>query len=804
MAAKIVKAGYLSVKDGDGFMSFMWAKRWVVLREQTLALHRSEGSSAVTLLFLTSITSVSRSESKPFCFEVVTPERTLLLSCRSDDELYSWMEEIYARSTRTAVSGPTNFKHTMHVGFDSNSGALTGLPDQWRALLNSSAISREEMASNPQAVLDVLQFYTSGAANSPRPPMGLEIAGGAPPPAKVANGATVRSPTSPLSPAPPSPRPVEAAWSSNTPTPATTDPYGSLGMAPPLLSPTAEGGPMGHHHVRQPSLSHIHQHSVHRSDSYDSLNHAQATLSPRTERPPYDPFAATAAHQHQLPTPASSRPPTLVSPSPRVANGSNRAPSPTASLYRKPSLTRQPSLSRQQHHHQQQQQQQQSQQDQARGRDIRRPSAPSIATSRSVPPPSSRPARPMDPPPNTLPPPPPQQQANQGSIRPPPVVRSKSVSPGPSSSRSKSSSSRGEPRSPTSPTQGSGPIVKQPSASSSSTPSSTSSRAPTSTKPPKPAVAPNPAAAASKPKKPSPPPAAPASTEQILADLRAVVTGTDPSVYIKHRKIGQGGSGSVYLARHSVTKQRVAIKQMELSQQPRPDILVNEILIMKESRHPNIVNFLDSYLVGECLWVVMELMEGGPLNEVIEAFPGLFTERQIARIVREVCQGLDYLHQKRIIHRDIKSDNVLLDTNGRCCLTDFGFSALLASSLAKRTTLAGTAYWMAPEVVKQKHYSYKIDVWSLGIMMIEMIEGEPPYLDEEPLRALYLIATNGTPSLKDPSKVSMTMLEFLARSLTVDVDERASVAELLDHAFLQDVCSVDELVPLVMKAIGRP
>ncbi|KAG0325887.1 Protein kinase, partial [Dissophora globulifera] len=267
---------------------------------------------------------------------------------------------------------------------------------------------------------------------------------------------------------------------------------------------------------------------------------------------------------------------------------------------------------------------------------------------------------------------------------------------------------------------------------------------------------------------------------EVMEKLRSVVSSGDPStLYSKIKKVGQGASGSVYVAKHLTTNTKVAIKQMDLSMQPRKELVVNEILVMKESSNPNIVNYLDSFLVkNQELWVVMEYMEGGALTDVIDN--NKLSEAQIACICLETCKGLEHLHSQNIIHRDIKSDNVLMNSYGHVKITDFGFCAKLTDQKNKRATMVGTPYWMAPEVVKQKEYGAKVDIWSLGIMAIEMIEQEPPYLDEEPLKALYLIATNGTPTLKKPETLSPELKNFLAVCLCVDVKSRANSYELLD------------------------
>jgi len=304
------------------------------------------------------------------------------------------------------------------------------------------------------------------------------------------------------------------------------------------------------------------------------------------------------------------------------------------------------------------------------------------------------------------------------------------------------------------------------------------------------------------------------SDTQVMERLRSVVNLSNPlESYNKQKKIGQGASGSVYVARireaapsriaqdimrMNGPRAQVAIKQMDLRSQPRKELIVNEIIVMKESRHENIVNFLDAFLQEETfeLWVVMEFMEGGALTDVIDNNASI-SEDQIATICYETCKGLMHLHAQNIIHRDIKSDNVLLSSKGNVKITDFGFCAKLTEQRSKRATMVGTPYWMAPEVVKQKEYGSKVDIWSLGIMAIEMIESEPPYLNEEPLKALYLIATNGTPRLKKPERLSKELKAFLSVCLCVDVKSRATAEELCRHDFLQHGCSVPSLSELL-------
>uniref|UniRef100_A0A8D3DRR6 non-specific serine/threonine protein kinase n=1 Tax=Scophthalmus maximus TaxID=52904 RepID=A0A8D3DRR6_SCOMX len=269
--------------------------------------------------------------------------------------------------------------------------------------------------------------------------------------------------------------------------------------------------------------------------------------------------------------------------------------------------------------------------------------------------------------------------------------------------------------------------------------------------------------------------------EEILERLRSIVSVGDPKKkYTRFEKIGQGASGTVYTAIDIATGQEVAIKQMNLQQQPKKELIINEILVMRENKNSNIVNYLDSYLVGDELWVVMEYLAGGSLTDVVTET--CMDEGQIAAVCRECLQALDFLHSNQVIHRDIKSDNILLGMDGSVKLTDFGFCAQITPEQNKRSTMVGTPYWMAPEVVTRKAYGPKVDIWSLGIMAIEMVEGEPPYLNENPLRV----------------KPKLQLLLFLNLHLFHSVPTCPFCP--LQHSFLKLAKPLSSLTPLIVAA----
>jgi len=234
------------------------------------------------------------------------------------------------------------------------------------------------------------------------------------------------------------------------------------------------------------------------------------------------------------------------------------------------------------------------------------------------------------------------------------------------------------------------------------------------------------------------------------------------------------------------TANKVAIKSMKLEESYEED-LVLEIVMMQSLKHHNIVQFYDAYKIeDDKLWIVMEVMDGGCLTEILDLFPQVrLTEDQIAFVMTQVLTGLDYIHGLNKIHRDIKSDNVLLDTQGNAKLADFGYTVQLTQERSYRNTTIGTPYWEAPEVITGDEYDNKVDIWSCGVMALEMAQGEPPYLDLPPLTALRLIVLDGIPPLSEVW--STTFRDFVGQCLTIDTKSRATASILLHHSFLQKV-----------------
>jgi len=197
----------------------------------------------------------------------------------------------------------------------------------------------------------------------------------------------------------------------------------------------------------------------------------------------------------------------------------------------------------------------------------------------------------------------------------------------------------------------------------------------------------------------------------------------------------------------------------------------------------------------------MEYCGGGSLLEIVELFEKMrLNESQVAYIVKECLQALRYIHNMKRLHRDIKSNNVLLSATGQVKLTDFGFAAQLTEDKQQRNTVLGTAYWMAPEVIKGYDYGPEVDIWSLGILIYEMVQGEPPYLALAPTKALLYLTTRGVPPLRHAEEFSPMFHSFLPHCLHRDRRLRANADQLLKEPWMQKACAPEEIVPAILEA----
>ncbi|XP_055784044.1 mitogen-activated protein kinase kinase kinase kinase 3-like isoform X4 [Salvelinus fontinalis] len=277
------------------------------------------------------------------------------------------------------------------------------------------------------------------------------------------------------------------------------------------------------------------------------------------------------------------------------------------------------------------------------------------------------------------------------------------------------------------------------------------------------------------------------------------------------QRIGSGTYGDVYKARNVNTGELAAIKVIKLEpvimNSPTGEdfeVVQQEIIMMKDCKHSNIVAYFGSYLRRDKLWISMEYCGGGSLQDIYHV-TGPLSESQIAYMSRETLQGLYYLHNKGKMHRDIKGANILLTDNGYVKLADFGVSAQITATLAKRKSFIGTPYWMAPEVAaveRKGGYNQLCDIWAVGITAIELAELQPPMFDLHPMRALFLMTKSNfqPPKLKDKVKWGNNFHHFVKLSLTKNTKKRPTAEKLLQHPFVSQPLSRTLAIELLDKS----
>ncbi|XP_029310711.1 mitogen-activated protein kinase kinase kinase kinase 2 isoform X2 [Cottoperca gobio] len=266
-------------------------------------------------------------------------------------------------------------------------------------------------------------------------------------------------------------------------------------------------------------------------------------------------------------------------------------------------------------------------------------------------------------------------------------------------------------------------------------------------------------------------------------------------------RIGCGTYGDVFKARNIRTSELAAIKIVKLD--PGDDItaIQQEITMMKECKHKNIVAYFGSYHRNTKLWICMEYCGGGSLQDIYHV-TGPLKEKQIAYVCRETLQGLYHLHETGKMHRDIKGANILLTERGDVKLADFGVAAEISASVAKRKSFIGTPYWMAPEVAaveKKGGYNHLCDIWAVGITAIELAELQPPMFDLHPMRALMLMSKSNfqPPRLKDKTKWSIGFQSFVKMSLIKSTRKRPSAETLLQHPFVTQLLTRNLVIELL-------
>ncbi|KAJ8412132.1 hypothetical protein AAFF_G00143990 [Aldrovandia affinis] len=264
-------------------------------------------------------------------------------------------------------------------------------------------------------------------------------------------------------------------------------------------------------------------------------------------------------------------------------------------------------------------------------------------------------------------------------------------------------------------------------------------------------------------------------------------------------KLGEGSYGSVFKANLRETGEIVAIKQVPVESDLQE--IIKEISIMQQCNSPHVVRYYGSYFKDSDLWIVMEYCGAGSVSDIIRLRNKTLSEDEIATVVQSTLKGLEYLHFMRKIHRDIKAGNILLNAEGQAKLADFGVAGQLTDTMAKRNTVIGTPFWMAPEVIQEIGYNCVADIWSLGITAIEMAEGKPPYADIHPMRAIFMIPTNPPPTFRNPDLWSQQFRDFVSQCLVKNPENRATATQLLQHPFIKNAKSNSILRVLITDAM---
>jgi len=273
-----------------------------------------------------------------------------------------------------------------------------------------------------------------------------------------------------------------------------------------------------------------------------------------------------------------------------------------------------------------------------------------------------------------------------------------------------------------------------------------------------------------------------------LAGLNQLLSNDDPTkIYGSLEQIGRGGLADVYKAIDRRTNEKIALKIMKVTAR-NFGFLIPELINHKATHHYNVVDFKDAYFLADRqeLWVTLEFMNRGDLTSRLTA-PGAIipmSEEEIGFVSLQILNALNHLHQLNRVHRDLKSDNVLMNSKGEFKLADFGMAVQLTNQTASLKTVVGSPYWMAPEILLERNYGKEVDVWSFGCVVMEMVDGVPPYFQYPPEKATKMIVENGAPPMKNADKITPELKDFISKCLEFDTKKRTTVDQLIKHPFI--------------------
>lgn len=223
----------------------------------------------------------------------------------------------------------------------------------------------------------------------------------------------------------------------------------------------------------------------------------------------------------------------------------------------------------------------------------------------------------------------------------------------------------------------------------------------------------------------------------------------DPSEYYDIiQKLGAGGFAKVFKVKRKADNLICALKFVEPKNDKERAVIINEIGVMRMcGKNSGVLKVIEAFDFKKRLWIFVDLMDEA-LTPYVQALHKSYDEKIVKYVLKKTLEGLNYLHLKHIIHRDIKSDNLLMNTKGEVKLADFGYAVQLTEERAGRKSKVGTVCWMAPELIRgERQYSTKVDIWSFGIFAMEMADGDPPYITEPQGRVIFNIVKKEPPAI---------------------------------------------------------